>query len=128
MKPDLYRNILILACAGFAIIPACSITSSSAPSLQATADSGSAVPTRNGQARSGLGLIGYTLDDGRKASGSFDINAGKPLTLNVDDANGYSWMLWILADALMSNETITIAEGGFTGSGKIHIVLKHTPQ
>jgi hypothetical protein len=108
MKTNLYRNILILACASFALIPACITTTSPAASPESTTGSGGAVPTWNGQAPSGLGSIGYTVDEGRKASGTFDINAGTSLTLMAEDANGYGWMLWIPEDALMETETITL--------------------
>jgi hypothetical protein len=108
MKTKTYRGILILAFLLVAVVPACITTTSSAPTPQSTAGSGGAVPTRNGQTPSGLGSIGYTVDEGRKASGTFDINAGTSLTLMAEDANGYGWMLWIPADALMKTETITL--------------------
>jgi hypothetical protein len=111
-------KILMAASLIFAPLPACSFAtsnpasssapSSSAPSSQPPEASPDAVPTWNGQGLSGLGTSGYTVDSARTASGTFDINDGKPLTLNVDDANGYSWMLWIPADALMKSETITM--------------------
>ncbi len=91
-----------------AVVPACIITTSSEPSSQATAGSGGTVPTWNGQAPSGLGSVGYTVDESRKASGTFDINAGTSLTLMAEDANGYGWMLWIPEDALMETETVTL--------------------
>ena len=108
MKTKTYRDILILAFLIFAVVPACVFTSPSSPSSQSEGDSGGAVPTRNGQASSGLGSVGYTVDESRKASGTFDTNAGTSLTLMAEDANGYGWMLWIPADALMKTETITM--------------------
>jgi hypothetical protein len=66
------------------------------------------VPGVNPQGVGNLGSITYTLDTAKKVSGTFDINTGNTVTLLVEDANGYGWMLWIPADALMSTVTITM--------------------
>ncbi|MGD0805995.1 MAG: hypothetical protein ABSA10_00705 [Anaerolineales bacterium] len=92
----------------FAALPACSTAPSSTASSQPSAVSSETVAPGTSQALGDLGTIGYTVDSGRKVSGTFDINDAKPLTLVADDANGYSWMLWIPADALMSTQTVTM--------------------
>jgi hypothetical protein len=108
MKTKTYRGILLAAMLFFTPGLACSITSSSAPSSQSSTISGDAIPARNSQVLGDLGSIAYTLDTARKMSGTFDINTGEPLTLMVEDANGYGWMLSIPADALLSTQTITM--------------------
>jgi hypothetical protein len=92
----------------FAALPACSTAPSSKASSQPSAVSSETVPPGTPQALGDLGTIGYTVDSGRKVSGTFDINDAKPLTLVAEDANGYGWMLWIPADALMSTQTVTM--------------------
>jgi hypothetical protein len=87
-----------------AVLPA----SSQEPSSQPSANSTIVVPTRNSQVLGDLGSISYTLDTARQVSGTFDFISGENLILTVADANGYGWMLSIPADALLSNQTITM--------------------
>lgn len=82
--------------------------SSQEPSSQPTANSPADVPTRNSQVLGDLGSITYTLDTARQVSDTFDFNSGEDLILTTADANGYGWMLSIPADALLTNQTITM--------------------
>jgi hypothetical protein len=107
--------IASLACSlgtGASTVPPASsgnpLESSPAPSSQPSADSPVDVPTRNSQVLGDLGSISYTLDTARQVSDAFDFNSGEDLILTTVDANGYGWMLSIPADALLSNQTITM--------------------
>lgn len=84
------------------------LESSPAPSSQPPADSPADVPTRNSQVLGDLGSISYTLDTARQVSQTFDFNSGEGLILTAADANGYGWMLSIPADALLTDQTITM--------------------
>jgi hypothetical protein len=108
MNAKTLPKILLAALLVFTALPACSTAPSSKASSQPSAVSSETVALGTSQVLGDLGTIGYTVDSGRKVSGTFDINDAKPLTLVADDANGYSWMLWIPADALMSTQTVTM--------------------
>jgi hypothetical protein len=117
MKAKTFLNILLAAALILAAVPACSsatspATSSQVPSVGPSEVSSAVPPTNvpgvNPQGVGNLGSITYTLDTAKKVSATFDINTGNTVTLLVEDANGYGWMLWIPADALMSTVTITM--------------------
>jgi hypothetical protein len=94
-----------------AVIPASSaipLESSPAPSSQPSVNSTTVNSNGDSQVLSDLGSITYTLDSARQVSQDFDINAGKDIILTTKDTNGYGWMLSIPADALLSNQTITM--------------------
>jgi hypothetical protein len=108
MKRSQSRCILALSCWLALLLPACTAKSSPAQSSRSTADSGGAGQTGNGQVSIGLGSIGYTADDDRSESGTFDISTGKGFTLMAEDANGYRWNLYIPPGALWENQIITM--------------------
>jgi hypothetical protein len=112
-----HNVFLISLTALFAASLACSLgtgqstvppASSLAPSLQPSANSTAVVSNRNSEVLGDLGSISYTLDTARQVSDTFDFNLGEDLILTTKDANGYGWMLSIPADALLSNQTITM--------------------
>jgi len=82
--------------------------SSSEPASQQSENSPTIVSNRNSEDLGDLGSITYTLDTARQVSDTFDFNSGEDLILTVADANGYGWMLSIPADALLTNQTITM--------------------
>jgi hypothetical protein len=101
----------------FAASLACSLGSGSStvppasspePSSQPSANSTTVVPNRNSEVLGDLGSIAYTLDTARQVSDTFDYNSGEGLILTAADANGYGWMLSVPADALLSNQTISM--------------------
>ncbi len=101
MKPGQSRYVLALTCCLVLLLTGCNAKSS-------PAHSGGALPTGNGQGSVGLGSIGYTVDEGRKQSGTFDVSTGKGFTLMTEDAAGYRWSLYIPPSALWDNQTITM--------------------
>jgi hypothetical protein len=120
-------SILLMAFFILSAIPACKTTSTPTPVALPTVTAISGVTpatvvtdtpspvvstttatNQTPQAPGDLGPISYTLDTARKVSDTFDFSANKPLSLGVKDANGYAWMLWIPADALLASQTISM--------------------
>jgi len=104
MKPRRSRSAAALACCFVLLLSGCGPQSSPGQSSQ----SGGAGPSGNGQGSIGLGSLGYTVDEGRKKSGTFDVSTGLGFVLGAEDAGGYQWNLYIPPGALWDNQTITI--------------------
>jgi hypothetical protein len=106
MKTKTYLNLLLVASLIFAVVPASS--AASAPALSSPPHTIYLPMITNGKAPvlGDLGSISYTLDTARQVS--HDFNAGYLFSIMVTDARGYRWDLWVPADALLANQTITM--------------------
>ena len=103
MKPRRSRSAVALACCFVLLLSGCGPQSSPGQSSQSGAGQ-----TGSGQGSIGLGSLGYTVDEGRKESGTFDVSTGKGFTLMAEDAGGYRWSLYVPPGALWDNQTITM--------------------